>query len=207
MSRHDPISSATILSRHAGQSLRPFTETPESSSLKLLFGIERKSSSLDFSFHLTGRGGADLEKLVIPSAKPTNERGRRDELWKNTCLEIFVGAAGKSSYLELNLCPSGDWNVYAFDDYRVGMKTVADVASPLVKHEASLNKDSFTWTARLAAETSPNPEVEALLASRDLVMGVTAVLEYRTGVREYWALWHAGSKPDFHLRESFKLAL
>ncbi len=207
MSSRESSPSATILSRHGGQSLRPFAETPDSSSLKLLFGIERKTTCLDFSFHLTGRGGADLEKLVIPASKPIEDRVRRDELWKNTCLEIFVGAAGKTSYLELNLCPSGDWNVYAFDDYRVGMRTVAGVASPLVKHEASLNKDSFTWTARLAAEALPNPEVEALLASRDLVMGVTAVLEYRSGVREYWALWHAGTKPDFHLRESFKLAL
>jgi hypothetical protein len=36
-----------------------------------------------------------------------------------------------------------------------------------------------------------------------VVLGATAVVEYRDGTKDYWALAHKGEKPDFHVRESF----
>ena len=154
----------------------------------------------------------DLAEIVIPELKSSNNRERRDELWKQTCFEVFVGCADQRSYLEFNLSPSGDWNAYAFETYREGMRPVSDSAGIEVSHSANPQNDLRTWSASIAPSID-NPtngedgELAKLLKSRSLVLGATAVIEYQDGSREYWALTHAGEKPDFHLRESFKLVL
>ena len=52
-----------------------------------------------------------------------------------------------------------------------------------------------------------NAMTEAIFAFESLDLGASAVLEYTDGRRGYWALVHAGDKPDFHLRKSFVLRL
>lgn len=195
-----------ILSHHPAQALRPFTERSLAPHLKLLFSVFRNKSGLDFNFTLTGRVPNDLAQLVIPPLAEANVRRRRDELWNHTCLEIFVGDAASSTYVELNLSPSGDWNVYGFDGYRLGMRPLSDAHAPLARMEVAHSGDSMTWHAHLRASAASGP-IEALLGARALVLGAASVLEYQTGEREYWALVHSGEKPDFHLRESFRLPL
>ncbi len=45
-----------------------------------------------------------------------------DELWKDSCLECFIGKTGVTDYVEINVCPQGshrgDYAVYHFEDYR-----------------------------------------------------------------------------------------
>lgn len=194
-----------ILAAHAAQALRPF-QTQSQRPLKLIFNIERRRHSLDFAFVLSGRIPADLQALAVPEAQEPVLRRRRDELWKNTCFEIFVGSADHPSYLEMNLSPSGDWNVYAFDKYRTAMRPASDSHPPLVRFERAQSGDVYEWHGSLRP-TDAGGELRQLLSSPGLVMGATAVLEYKTGEREYWALVHAGQQPDFHLRESFRLPL
>ncbi|RYZ76815.1 MAG: DOMON-like domain-containing protein [Proteobacteria bacterium] len=147
--------------------------------------------TLRFLFLLEGPPAA-LNKVVWPKAVQPE---RRNELWKTTCFELFFGPAEARPYFEMNLSPSGDWNVYAFSDYREGMKE-ATIESPF-----------------RMSETSPLPRVEGLLdlsslglrleKTGDAVLGATAVMEYQDGQKEYWALAHKGDKPDFHVRSSF----
>ena len=42
---------------------------------------------------------------------------RRDRLWEETCLELFLGEEGSERYWEFNLSPAGHWNVYRFEFY------------------------------------------------------------------------------------------
>jgi hypothetical protein len=42
---------------------------------------------------------------------------------------------------------------------------------------------------------------------RFLEVGVTAIVQTKDGNQSYWALTHPAPYPDFHLRESFILAL
>ena len=110
--------------------------------------------------------------------------------------ELFFGPAISTGYYELNVSPSGDWNVYQFDDYRAGMR------------EATLSLSPFKMSG-----TAPVPRVEGLVdlsalnlrleKPGDVVLGATVVVEYQDGHKEYWALAHKGEKPDFHLRASF----
>jgi len=194
-----------ILAAHVAQALRPF-QAQAQRALKLVFNVERRRHSLDFTFVLSGRRPVDLQALAMPEAQEPRLRQRRDELWKNTCFEIFVGSADEPSYIEMNLSPSGDWNVYAFDQYRTAMRPAQDPHPPLLRFERTQVGDVYEWHGSLRPADSSG-ELRQLLNSPGLVMGATAVLEYKTGEREYWALVHAGQQPDFHLRESFRLPL
>ena len=127
---------------------------------------------------------------------------RRDEIWQSTCLEVFVGRVDRDAYFELNLCPSGDWNIYAFDKYRSGMRPADQIEAPLIRIDRELGGDVLAWQGRLRGGGFRD-----LLSAPGLVMNATAVMEYRTGAREFWALAHPGEKPDFHLRAGFCLAL
>jgi hypothetical protein len=183
--------------------LQPFT--PSSRHVQIHFSVERTLEGLDFSFSLLGARPADLAQVVMRPLNLSDERRRRDELWKSTCLELFVGDDRGRHYLELNLCPSGDWNLYAFDNYREGMRPVEPALPPLRMREASPAGDRATFQAHL--RKTIGGDATKILSSPSLVLGATAVLEYQDGIREYWALTHAGEKPDFHLRESFRLIL
>lgn len=184
--------------------LHPFAESLR--HLKTTVTVERKPHGLDFSFVLMGARPVDLGEVVLRPLLDPRSRSRRDEIWKGTCLELFVGPSDGRNYVELNLCPSGDWNAYAFDNYRQGMRQLEDVEPPLVSHSTSPIGDHHIWTARLSSNQTGG-ELERILASPSLVLSATAVIEYQDGVREYWALTHSGEKPDFHIRESFRLAL
>jgi hypothetical protein len=199
-----------IISSHTAQALKPF-QSASLRPLKLVFNVKRLKDRLDFVFILSSRVPTDMESLVLSDPSEPMMRKRRDELWKSTCLEIFVGSSQGAGYLELNMAPSGDWNLYAFDQYRTAMRPAQNPHPPLVKMVRSASGDAieFHGSLKKAADSQgKNPcDIHELLSSPGLVMGATAVLEYKTGEREYWALAHAGEKPDFHLRESFRLAL
>jgi hypothetical protein len=193
---------------HSALSLKPFSDSDSNGKVKLTFSVARTSTEIQFVFSLVGSRPADLLDLVIPELRSEEQRVRQDDLWKNTCLEIFLAPANQTSYFELNLSPSGNWNFYAFDSYRSGMRQVDRVQAPLHSIERSPTGDVVSWRGSFCG-TGKNAdcEISKLLAADGLVLSATAVLEYESGQREYWALSHLGEKPDFHLRESFKIVL
>lgn len=208
------------VSQHNQQMLRPFRAPDtkpghgESALIQLNFSVQRRPQQIDFSFVLRhtalGPDASQGKKVKVPDLLPVPARRRLDGLWRSTCLEIFVADANLASYLELNLSPSGDWNVYAFDRYREGMRLVAEVDPPLQpllspprSSDAQSTELQMTWRASLKG----GPDVTRLLAGTGLVMNATAVLEYQSGEIEYWALAHAQDRPDFHNRQCFCLSL
>jgi len=175
--------------------LKPFTP-PANQSLALRVDVRYLMDRIEFEFFLYG---PDLSRVLLPEMKAPELRTRRDELWKSTCLELFLAKPDGTSYVEMNVSPSGDWAAYSFDDYRVGMKPAN---GKVVLQESPASSEPYF---RLAGSLCPDGsgDVEGLLAVPDLVFAATAVLEYSNGEREYWALTHSGTKPDFHLRASF----
>lgn len=181
--------------------LRPFGEgltNPFSFEVR----VRRDGAAVMAEFRLKAPGPDDLLNLEVPRLKPLSERSRRDELWRHTCLELFIAPVGGSGYLELNIAPSGDWNLYAFDSYRAGMRDAAVNEAPTLEFFKQSDRE-WLWRVSLNLENEPmDVALRGLLA-----VGATAVLEYRDGRREYWAIDHRGDKPDFHLRQSFTIAL
>lgn len=173
---------------------------------QLFFSIWRWPDELEFEFALKSEAASGPEAVKIPTAKPEGDRQRRDGLWTTTCFEVFFGGLRSPSYVEVNLSPSGDWNLYAFADYRQGRLPVADAEVRLLETLVSPRTPSLAVRGSVRP-LSPDSMLRPLLRSGPLVMGANAVLEYENGSHEYWALTHAGDKPDFHLRRGFSLTL
>lgn len=171
------------------QELHPFGGVnPHQVSLSV--DASRSGSKLRLEYRLTGA----LEKLRLPSFSPNP--ARLDELWRTTCFEAFVSRPGEPRYVEINASPSGDWNAYRFDEYRKGMRPEA--LPPLAVRGFRVDGDF-----RLVCEADLSA-----LGSGPWELGVTAVLDFTDKDEpEYWALMHAGDKPDFHLRPSFTFNL
>jgi len=153
--------------------------------------------------------------LVPPRASARAEDPapqRRDGLWQHTCFEAFLAPLGGESYWEVNLSPSGDWNVYRFAAYRSDQQL-----------EQSYATLPFTLMGPRPAPpkaSCQNPSVRVLLEldlccalppvlaqAPELELGLTAVIEQVDGALSYWALNHPGPEPDFHDRRGWGLRL
>jgi len=125
---------------------------------------------------------AATEDLIWPEFSALE---RKDELWKSTCLELFVSAPDEPAYLEINLSPSGAWNSYSFPSYRNGMTTEANVK--LIEFD---NEGPGVLSACFQFQPLPDP----------VLLGPAVILSAKDGSHGYFATTH-GEAPDFHNRE------
>lgn len=137
-----------------------------------------------------------LTELLLPA--PNAAPCRTNGLWQSTCFEFFVAPKGLPQYWEVNLSLSGDWNVYAFADYRTGMReeSALSVLPFTMQQQADCCRLELDFP--LAKLISPEQSVE---------MAVSAVLQERNSRRSFHALAHLGFQPDFHQRQSFLIKL
>lgn len=161
------------------------------SSLRLEAILRREGEQLLLCYLLRG----PLGQVAIPERAERPER--RDGLWHQTCFELFFGPAAAPAYHEVNLSPAGHWNLYAFDDYRAGMRPEAAVspAFTVAREEESL---AVVLELPLAPFYPPGSALR---------VGLAAVLAGPTGNLSFWALAHAGDRPDFHRRENFVMTI
>lgn len=138
---------------------------------------------------------ADMSRIALP---PLTKAGRRDELWRHTCFEIFAALPDGDAYVELNFSPSSEWAMYGFVGYRRGMAAI-DVRRPprvAVRPMArGLSLEAVTYLEEL-----PVPAPGGTLRA-----GLAAVIEETDGRLSYWALTHPSALPDFHHRLGFAL--
>ncbi len=121
--------------------------------------------------------------------------GSANGLWRHTCFEAFVAAAGEAAYREFNFSPDGRSAVYDFSDYRARCERRPRPA-PLPLHVGA-------GGLSLAVDVPP----QLLPAADELDCGLSAVVEGADGVVGYWALAHGPGRPDFHRRETFRCRL
>jgi hypothetical protein len=158
--------------------------------------LERQGPLLALEFLLAGEASGGEEAILWPA--PGGEPRRRDGLWQHTCLEWFVGQPHQQAYWEFNLSPNGDWNVYALDGYRRGLRPDPRYGDLPMQAGIEERGRSFRVTAPLPAPLAAAPSLE---------LAVTAVLEQRSGAISYWALHHGGAEADFHRRDGFLLRI
>lgn len=135
--------------------------------------------------------------------------GRRDELWRHTCCELFAAARDRSTaqgaveraYLEFNFSPMGDWAAYAFSAPREGMRTQDLQHPPRVDTQVlAAGRDAMSHGVGVTVHLT----TDALEGFS--LLWPTVVLETTTGL-SYWALRHPGDQPDFHHPENFDAAV
>lgn len=174
------------------QSLTSHPALPGNSPLR---GIEasltrQQNGALSVSYRLYGSPEAIR---VPPAATPL----ATDGLWQHSCCELFIATVHSPKYEEFNFSPSGQWAHYRFNDYRERDKNFITTTAPVITWQVL--PDGFQLDATLSPDQLP--------ASRSLQVGITAVIEASDGSKQYWALKHCATQPDFHLRQSFNLTL
>ena len=182
----------TSLSGPATVALSPFAADPASAVRQIDIRIARPlPTRLVLDYELVG----ELSRLRLAQAgapagfhpQPT------DGLWRHTCMEVFVSSKPADAYLEFNFAPDGRWAAYRFSGYRAGMAPLIGVRPPRIELR--------TRSERLLL--SADVELPAELADAGLRVAIAAVVEDDQGHLDYWALRHAGPRPDFHHPESF----
>lgn len=152
----------------------------------------------------TGRSGMTLDYLLEGdlAALTLPRPGERttDPLWKHTCFEAFVRAAGADSYYEFNFATSLRSAAYAFDSYRSGMRALDEAADERLAAQLDTNRCRLEVGLDLACL----PDLSSDTVWR---LGLSAVIEDANGGLSYWALLHPPGKPDFHHAESCALEL
>ncbi len=128
-----------------------------------------------------------------------NTTQRQDNLWKQTCFELFVSYSDNNAYREFNFSPNGCWNSYDFTAYRQQQQN-ANINLPQIKY-TRLAPDKHSVSVNLSLQDI-KPKNRSDLA-QTLQLGITAVIQYSDLSYDYYALTHCGQVPDFHLRDSF----
>lgn len=145
------------------------------------------------SYVVTG----DIAALKLP---PRARAAHTDELWRHTCLEVFVGEVDGVGYYEVNMAPSSQWAAYGFSGYREGMTPVEPFDDPGVSIKADGGR--FTLSATLAMGDLPGLRPDAAWR-----LALSAVIEQMDGLKSYWALAHPAGRPDFHHADGFSQIL
>lgn len=170
--------------------LRPFTSGPLVERLSLSGFIAITAGTLLIEYKIQGA----LERINRPSISPV--AGRCHELWRHTCFELFLGIQGETAYWEVNLSPSGCWNIYHFDDYRTGMREESTIGPPLCRIISDIDSLSLSCSLEYNSIIDNASSIE---------IGVSSVVEAIDGRTSYWAIEHHGTEPDFHDRRSFQI--
>lgn len=189
---------------------RPFSDLPPAPTITvalcphpvspatLVSGIRLSARVLnDGSFAFAFRLEGDVSGLRVPAPQPP---AAADDLWKHTCVEVFVGVPGEEAYREFNFSPSGQWAAYAFSAYRVRDAANDPRITPQIVFQQEANGLGLDVVLPAAALPPCEP-------GTSLPVGVSAVVETADGGLAYWALHHASPMPDFHQRGSFAMVM
>ncbi|MGC3979768.1 MAG: DOMON-like domain-containing protein [Steroidobacteraceae bacterium] len=176
----------------AGQrvTLRPYAAAGCAAVAGIDVTLRRMDTQLLLGYRLSG----ELAGLRIPQLDLSE---RRDELWRHTCAELFVAAAGQKSYGEFNFSPSTHWAAYEFSAYRQDRQDMACTA-PVIQLDQAGSLLSIEVSLQLP---------DWLAQASQLQASVTMVVEDAAGQYSYWAAQHAAAQPDFHDRRSFVLTI
>jgi hypothetical protein len=173
-------------------SLKPFPGEEDLPEIGISGTIGRRANTLSLRCAIEG----NISGLAIPA--PEGPPARKDRLWENTCLELFLGIGGSGRYWEFNLSPAGHWNVYRFTSCREGRQE--EEAFSILPFGVRMEPGIL----RLSMDLESG---KILPAGEAVEVGVCAVFRAATGRKSHWALAHPGPLPDFHRRDGFALTI
>lgn len=157
--------------------------------------IRHLGDGLQLCYTLRG----NLARLRLPAPQPP---GFTEHLWQHTCFEAFIRPVGGTVYREFNFSPSGQWAIYDFSAYRERLAQPLPAAAPLIGLEMP-DAETLHLGVTLPAALLPMPADDHPACQ----LSLAAVLEDTEGTCSYWAIHHAGERPDFHHPETFILCL
>lgn len=175
--------------QHAILDLVPFNNDCEN-GVHVRCSVSLSSGSLDLKYDLSG----NLSDLILPPH--TGRQIRKDGLWEETCFECFFRLNEGQEYWEVNLSPSGGWNVYSFSDYRENRREEKRVG--ILSLECSRDMSAFSLCCAL-------PLYKLIENPGRINIGLSSILLCSQNGRMFYALSHPASKPDFHEKSGWSL--
>ena len=171
-------------------SLVPHPDFPPPSGVSFTARAGREGGVLHL--HFSQFGDEDDKLILVP---PPGNGARTNNLWQHTCFEAFVRAGCEASYAEFNFSNWGDWAAYRFDDRRRGMRNLVGTSEEAgLSYKGDGGDGVYQWLFMT---------IDALDATTDWHVGLSAVIEAKDGTKSYWALAHAPGPPDFHNPDCF----
>ena len=143
--------------------------------------LKRHGRMIVCQFYISG----PIEELIYSQGSDT-PGGFKEGLWHATCFELFTDLGLK--YIEWNLTKDQSWTCYEFTDYR-----------RLSKKLTKAYPRDFT-----IEERPGHMSIRFSLPIQGAISALSPCCILKLGeVFYYFAHRHVGSKPDFHLRQSF----
>ena len=137
--------------------------------------LDIKPRSIEISYDLS-----EINEILTPQKKVLV---RENELWKSTCMELFLKNVKESNYQELNVSLDGKWNAYEFSGYRTEMeKSRSVIVSEVTSLDTNIFWVRFEFRDKLAYQLLINP---------------ASVIKNIDGGVTYFAPAHQ-ERPDFH---------
>lgn len=132
----------------------------------------------------------DMQGQIIMPTQPS--AGRHHDLWQQTCFEAFIRPKIGIGYFEVNLSPTGAWNIYRFESYRSPQPPTEFSEAEVL--EITPQQESLNARIKL-------PDLDLTLVE----VSLCAIFKLKNGTTSYWANRHSAHKPDFHYPDSFIL--
>ena len=118
---------------------------------------------------------------------------RADNLWLDTCFELFVASINSNSYWEINISPSTKWNIYYFTSYKEGMRNSDIISIPTIKAHKYHNEYVLSVESIISEECF----------DQGLLINLCVILLDKKGVRHFYSIKRREESPDFHDRDYF----
>lgn len=141
--------------------------------------IRRKTNKWFLTYSALG----PIQDLKLP---PIQNQGKfQNQLWEETCFEIFFTNNTSTEYSEWNFSPSGNWAYYRFQDYR----------KPKLSHP----KLEPITPPQIEIETNKlNLVVEIPLEENFEYYQASVILKFQNNLKSHWCFGHPPNKADFH---------
>ena len=165
--------------------LKNHHKTDENITVKTI--IQLQDNLLKLNYQIVG----DLSNYHFPQ---NSKQQRADELWLDSCFELFISHPHKNEYWEINISPSTEWNIYHFTSYKEDMRVSNIISTPTIKSYR------YEHEYKLSFETIIQKENFDKL----LLINLCVILLDKKGVRNFYSMDRREGSPNFHDRACFK---
>jgi hypothetical protein len=181
--------------------LKPFLDSSSqmSTSFEVSCDLNRKSTEIHLKLKVSG----PLAEIDWggPSVSPPS-RGK--DLWHKTCFELFIAEKNGLRYHEFNFSPEGQWDFFAFDNFRASSAAADAYARDFEVVVGPQKRDSTTFIANYSVLPAHGSFLHFLLGSAQFEFQIATILKPRAGDNLFFAVQHSSdTKPDFHERKAF----
>ncbi len=156
----------------------------EEHETNIYVSIEIEENKIKIKYEIIG----DLLSYNFP--KVTKQK-RANELWRDTCFELFIANYSSEEYYEINTSPSTEWNAYHFTSYKNEMKASDVFSVPNISFYQLDKRYEFSFEMTFRKD----------IFEKELLVNLAVILLDQKGIRHFYTIHRQNKSPNFHDRE------